>query len=96
MFTANLSFNEVFNLALNDTAKYGQKLNDAHTIIAGFGGGFLLALSVYFLLEKDRKVFWIKAVEKPLQKLSGHAWLPPIIVIGIVLCMSIFVHHDTC
>ena len=95
MLTANLSFGDVFNLALNDTEKYGEKLNEAHTIIAGFGGSFLLALSVYFLLEKDRKVFWIKSIEKPLQKFSGHAWLPPVIVISIILLMSVFVHHDT-
>ncbi|NCX96759.1 MAG: DUF475 domain-containing protein [Chitinophagia bacterium] len=41
------------------------------------------------------KVFWIKSIEKPLQKFSGHAWLPPVIVISIILLMSVFVHHDT-
>lgn len=95
MFTAHLSFGEVFNLALNDTAKYGEKLNDAHVIIAGFGGSFLLALSVYFLLDKERKVYWIKQIEQPLSKLGGKFWLPPVIVIAIILVISLFVHHDT-
>lgn len=95
MLTAGLSFSEVLNLALNDTVQYGHKLNDAHTIIAGFGGAFLLALSVYFFLDQERKVYWIKNIEKPLQKIGGSYWLPPMIVIGVVLLLSIFVHHDT-
>ena len=94
MFTANLSFGDVFNLAINDTEKYGQKLNDAHVIISGFGGSFLLALSVYFLLDKQRKIYWFEQIEKPLQKLGGRFWLPPAIVIAIILIISIFVHHD--
>ncbi|NDC21846.1 DUF475 domain-containing protein [bacterium] len=92
MLTANLAFHDVINLALNDTAKYGEKLHDAHAAIAGFGGSFLLALSIYFLLDDERKVFWIKRIEKPLQKFGGTVWLPPVIVLSVVSIMALFAH----
>jgi hypothetical protein len=95
MFTAHLSWHDVINLALNDTAGYGEKLKEAHVAIAGFGGSFLLTLSIYFLLDDERKVYWIRRIEKPLQKFGGTIWLPPLIVLTVVLIMSIFAGNET-
>ena len=63
--------------------------------IAGFGGSFLLTLSIYFLLDDERKVYWIRRIEKPLQKFGGTIWLPPLIVLTVVLIMSIFAGNET-
>lgn len=72
MATAQLSWGDVIDLALNHPDKYSAELHDAHVGIASFGGMFLLMLCLQFFFDASRKVHWISAIEKPLQKLK--AW----------------------
>ncbi len=75
---ADLSWQQVIDLALNQPDEYSDKLKEAYPTIAGFGGGFLSMLALRFFLDKNKKVHWINKIELPLQKL-GSPWMPVII-----------------
>jgi hypothetical protein len=75
---ADLSWQQVLDLALNNPDIYSSKLEEAYPTIAGFGGGFLSMLAWRFFLDKDKKVHWFKSLEKPLLKIASP-WMPVII-----------------
>ncbi|CAO5249321.1 DUF475 domain-containing protein [Frankia sp. AgKG'84/4] len=82
--TAHLSPADVFDLALNDGAAYGEKLNAAHPAIAAFGGIFLFMLFLDFLFDPERDVQWIKKLEEPLRR-AGQLDVIPIVVALVAL-----------
>jgi hypothetical protein len=82
--TAHLGPIEVFDLALNDGAAYGEKLHDAHPAIAAFGGIFLFMLFLDFLFDSEREVQWIRKLEEPLRR-AGQLDVIPIVVALIAL-----------
>ncbi len=87
MVTAHLPWGQVVHEALRHPEAYSRHLDEAHTAIAAFGGGFLLTLALYFLSDNDRDVMWLEHLERPLQRYGGTVWLPPlisIIVVGLI------------
>lgn len=82
--TAGLGWGTVIDLALHDPDEYAHYLELAHPSISAFGGGFLLTLGLYFLLDKHRHEKWWTSVEEFFQKFAGHWWLAPLIGIAIV------------
>lgn len=78
MFSANLPWNEVLDLALNNPEAYAAAINGAHTSIAAFGSMFLLMLALHFLFDKTRTVRWLNKIERPMQKI-GHWWMPMVV-----------------
>lgn len=78
MFSANLPWNAVLELALNDPEAYAAAINGAHTSIAAFGSMFLLMLALHFLFDKTRTIHWLSAIERPMQKI-GHWWMPSVV-----------------
>ena len=95
MVTAGLSWSQVIDEALHDSAAYGAHLAEAHASISAFGGSFLLLLTLYFLLDDGREVLWLKNIERPLQKIGGTLWLPPVIVALLVIILSRLTTHDS-
>lgn len=96
MFTADLSWNQVIDEAFNNPKAYGDHLAEAHTSISAFGGSFLLLLSLYFFLEDDvLKVLWLKKIERPLQRIGGSFWLPPLLATIAVVLLAYFAGHET-
>lgn len=96
MFTADLSWSQVIDEALHNPQAYGDHLAEAHTNIAAFGGSFLLVLSLYFFLEDDSlKELWLKKIERPLQKLGGSLWLPPLLATLVICVLAIFAGNET-
>lgn len=79
MVTAHLPWGEVLDSALHDPKRYAEHLEAAHTSISAFGGAFLLTLSLYFLFDDKRKELWLVRIERPLQKVGGAIWLPPLV-----------------
>lgn len=76
--TAGLNPTRALHLALNPpadhathfadgTPSYETALNNAHPLIAAFGGMFLLTLALTWLFE-DREVTWLGWIERPLAK----------------------------
>ncbi len=62
---AGIGIKEVLDLALNNPTEYGHKLEEAHPIIAAFGGMFLMMIFLDFFF-KERKIKWLKPIEKAL------------------------------
>ncbi|MDB5170347.1 MAG: hypothetical protein JWO35_41 [Candidatus Saccharibacteria bacterium] len=94
MITADLSWSKVIDDALHHPATYAKHLEHAHVAIAAFGGAFLLTLTLYFLFDDARKDLWLKRTERVLQKAGGSIWLPPMIVVFVVLLLSVFAGED--
>lgn len=67
--TAQLSPNEAIRLALNDGARYGEVLREAHPAIAAFGGMFLMMLFLDFIFE-EREITWLTWLERPLARIG--------------------------
>lgn len=84
MLTANLSWNQVIDLAFNKPEVYARELEQAKPSIAAFGGMFLLMLALGFFFDKSRTNFWLKFVERPLQRI-GRWWL------GAAACLILLV-----
>ncbi len=85
---ADLSWQQVIDLALNQPDEYSNKLKEAYPVIAGIGGGFLSMLAWRFFLDKTKKVHWLKPLELFLLKL-GSPWMPVIISAGTVGAFAI-------
>lgn len=95
VLTAQLGWHQVVDLALNDSERYAHYLEQAHVSIASFGGGFLLVLSLYFLLDHEREVIWLHRIEKPLQRLKGGSWLPPLVGVIAITVLAQFTNETS-
>ena len=84
MVTAHLPWGQVLQYALHDPKRYAENLEKAHTSISAFGGSFLLTLALYFLFDDSRKELWLARIERPLQRIGGSFWLPPVLAAAIV------------
>lgn len=93
MLTANLSWNQVIFLALNQPETYAEELGQAEPSIAAFGGMFLLMLSLDFFFDKTRRVDWLAAFERPLRKI-GRWWLGALLSILLLGLLLIFLPKD--
>ncbi|HZL07806.1 MAG TPA: DUF475 domain-containing protein [Candidatus Dormibacteraeota bacterium] len=90
MITAHLPWSQVISEALHQPAVYGSHLRAAHATIAAFGGSFLLTLALYFLFDDTREVRWLERLERPLQRIGGSIWLPPLVAAMIVGLVALF------
>src|SRR5579884_3583865 len=88
--SAHLPWHQVLNEALHHPERYSQHLAAAQTSIAAFGGGFLLTLALYFLLDDERQVLWLQKLERSLQKIGGPRWLPPLCAGLVVVVLALF------
>ncbi|MEO7364083.1 MAG: DUF475 domain-containing protein [Candidatus Saccharimonadales bacterium] len=89
MVTAHLPWHEVIQSALHDPKGYAEHLEEAHVAISAFGGSFLLTLSLYFLFDDKRKELWLKRIERPLQRIGGKFWLPPLVASSIIAVVGL-------
>jgi hypothetical protein len=91
MVTAGLPWGQVIDTALHDPHTYAGYLESAHISIAAFGGSFLLLLSLYFFIDGGaREITWLSRIERPLQRIGGTLWLPPLLGALIILTLSLF------
>lgn len=86
--TAHIGWRTVVDEALHNPLAYAHQLGGAHTAIAAFGGAFLLTLALYFLLDDSREILWLERLERPLQRIGGTIWLPPLVTITIINILS--------
>jgi hypothetical protein len=68
--TAHLGPIEAIDLALekgdiHTEGTYAYLLNDAHPLVASFGGMFLLLLFLDFLFDPERELHWLRWIERP-------------------------------
>ncbi|MFA1539207.1 DUF475 domain-containing protein [Actinomadura monticuli] len=67
--TAKLGPVEAFDLALNNSHRYHELMNDAYPMIAAFGGMFLMMLFLDFVFQ-ERADKWLPWLEKPLARIG--------------------------
>lgn len=87
--TANLGWQRVIDLALNQPQQYAHYLEAAHTSISAFGGGFLLVLVLIFFLDHEREIVWLDRIERPLQRLGGAFWIGPVVGSVAIIITSV-------
>lgn len=87
------SFGAVVDLALNNPAEYGHRLEEAHPLIASFGGIFLLMIFLDFFFE-SRKVKWIPWLETKLERVGALKNISPLIAVTALLGASQLVHGE--
>lgn len=78
------SFGVVVDLALNNPTEYGHQLENAHPMIASFGGVFLLMIFLEYFFER-REIHWIGPVERILQKIGQLRNIGPIIAVSAII-----------
>jgi len=69
-FAADVSFIDVTVMAVSNPEQYAQHLQNAHAMIAAFGGMFLLLVALSFLLDEARNIYWLGQIEQKLQSLG--------------------------
>lgn len=82
--TTGLGMWEVSLMAWNEPTKYAEVLTATHTMIAGFGGAFLMLVFLKFFLDAEKDVHWVAAIEGPLAKI-GNAESIQVIITMVVL-----------
>jgi hypothetical protein len=89
--TANLGPFDAIDLALEkgdpeEPGTYGYLLNEAHPLIASFGGMFLLMLFLDWLFE-ERDITWLSWLERPLARI-GKLDALAVIVAAVALVLA--------
>lgn len=90
---AGLPIPDVVDLALNNGAEYGHRLEEANPVIASFGGIFLLMVFLNFFLDDEKDVSWMP-VERPLTGLGRINAIAPAIGCSVLLGLSQFVASE--
>lgn len=76
---------EVTNMALKDPMQYAQHLQNSHTLIASFGGTFLLLVAFSFLFDDERDILWLDHLEEKLQALGKVDAIGTTVTLGALL-----------
>jgi len=90
--TAQLDWKTVIDLALNHPQEYSRELAESHSIIASFGGSFLLMLGLHFFLDRHKTLHWLP-FEKQLSRF-GSWWLPVMIALVATLILAVLPGHE--
>ncbi|MFI0409845.1 DUF475 domain-containing protein [Actinomadura sp. 3N508] len=85
--TAKLNPYEAFDLALNDSDRYHQLMEDAYPMIAAFGGMFLMMLFLDFVFE-ERANKWLPWLERPLARIGKLDQLAVVVAGGALAFVS--------
>lgn len=87
VYTADIPWGGVVDLALNHPKEYSEKLELAHPTISSFGGAFLLMLVLHFFFDHKKEVHWLHWLEKPARKI-GVWWMPPALASLAILLIA--------
>jgi len=81
---ANLSIFHVLKIALSNSKLYAFYLHQTHAPIVTFGGSFLLMLFMGYFLNPNKKVDWVKPVEKIMKKVPANKVLDTLVALAVV------------
>lgn len=95
VYTADIPWHSILDLALNHPAEYAEKLELAHPTISAFGGAFLLMLVLHFFFDNKKDVHWLHFLEKPAKRV-GLWWVPPFLATLAIAIVSVLPanHHQ--
>lgn len=88
---ADLGILDVWNMALSDPAQYAMHLTNHHAEVAAFGGIFLLLVFLNFLLDDEKELHWLGAIEEKLAKFGRVGSVPVLIALATVMGSMAFV-----
>lgn len=93
---AGIDMGSVVDLAINNPDLYAEHLEGSHTIIAAFGGSFLLlvALSYFIMDNRNTKKMFIKPVEKLISKVPPKWYSAPLITLMAVTVIAFIYDRD--
>lgn len=86
--SASLGFGQVVTLALHHPGVYADKLALAHSVIASFGGAFLLCLALEFFVNGEHEVLWLAPFERRAKQLA-HFLTPLVVVLILVAILAL-------
>jgi uncharacterized protein len=84
---AGISIPEVLSLALNNPEEYGNQLEEAHYLIASFGGVFLLMIFLDFFFQR-RKTKWLIGIETIMEKAGRLVSLSVVLTLAALLTIA--------
>ena len=96
--TAHISPWRAWQLALQrgdpDTpGSYGYLLHEAHPAIAAFGGVFLLMIFLNFLIDEEKELHWLVAVEQTIQRAGLLRWASELIALATLAGFTLAYHQ---
>ncbi len=91
MLTAGLNGGAVIDLAFNHPETYGHELEKAAPLIDAFGGTFLLMIGLYYFVDREKDVHWLKYLEDGLSRAGRIRFLKLIVMLAVaaVLYMTV-------
>ena len=91
---SGISCREVLNLALHNPDEYARHLSHAHIGISSFGGAFLFMLFFEFMFDREKKIHWIRPLEKPLHKIGKSKIVPTALTLAMLGIVQIFLPRE--
>jgi hypothetical protein len=91
---SGITCREVLNLALHNPDEYARHLSHAHIGISSFGGAFLFMLFFEFMFDREKKIHWIRPLEKPLHKIGKSKIVPTALTLAMLGIVQIFLPRE--
>ena len=82
---ANIDMYTVAKIALLNSHQYAQYLEATHAPIVTFGGMFLIMLFLNYFFDNEKKIHWIKFIERPMANLDHVRGIEVIISLSALL-----------
>ena len=91
---SGITCREVLNLALHNPDEYARHLSHAQIGISSFGGAFLFMLFFEFMFDREKKIHWIRPLEKPLHKIGKSKIVPTALTLAMLGIVQIFLPRE--
>lgn len=93
-FTADIHLLDVWNLALTNPEEYSARLTAHHAEVSAFGSMFLLLVFLNFLLDEEKDIHWLGAIEEKLGSLGKIGSISIFISLSVLMCALTFVQDN--
>lgn len=83
-----------FDLAFTDQNQFAQILVSSHTVVAGFGGAFLMMVFMEYFVNAEKEVHWIPGIEHFLTRMDEKVEaIQAVLVLVAAYTVSTFMDH---
>lgn len=94
MLTTGLGGDKVIDLALNRPDDYAHELEKAGPSIEAFGGTFLLMIGLYYFVDRQKDVHWLKRTEKALANVARLRYIKLVTMLMVATILYLTVEAD--
>lgn len=91
MATTGLGGEKVVDLALNHPEDYAHELEKASPSIGAFGGTFLLMIGLYYFVDRQKNIHWLKRTEKALARAARISYIQLVAMLSVALLLYLTV-----